>query len=163
MNYFVESDDVATHNLDSRNVSPASDQMIVYINSGSEDTEFDSSDKEPLAKYRTKTELNLSKEGNGKSDPDIPRGCGRPRGKAQPKKRFQTAGFNKIQRNMHRDRVDKECTRLGIVYRRWKPLNPEQESHLSVMLTDSYMSVMTPLFLRIKKSQTGASFAPETK
>ena len=82
MNYFVESDDVAAHNPDLRNVSPASDQTIAYINSGSEDTEFDSLDEEPLAKYRTKTEPNSSKEGNGKSDPDIPRGCGRPRGKA---------------------------------------------------------------------------------
>ena len=91
---------MAAHNPDSRNVSPASDQMIDYINSGSKDTEFDSLDEEPLAKFMTKTELNSSKEGTGKSDPDIPRGHGRPRGKVQPKKRFQTAGFNKKQRNV---------------------------------------------------------------
>ena len=41
-----------------------------------------------------------------------------------------------MQRNVRRDRVDEECARLGIVYRRWKPLNPEQQSHPSVMFFD---------------------------
>ena len=83
---FLESDDVAAHNPESRNVSPASDQTIAYINSGAEDTEFDSSDEEPLAKYRTKMESNSSKQGTEKSDGDLPRAHGRPRGKAKPRK-----------------------------------------------------------------------------
>ena len=73
-------------------------------------------DDEPLAKYRTKNEPNSTEEGKDKSDGDVCRGRGRPRGKAKSKKPFKTAGFNMIQRNIRRDRVDEECARLGIVY-----------------------------------------------
>ena len=37
-----------------------------------------------------------------------------------------------VQRHVRRDRVDEECARLGIVYKKWKPLNPKQKSHPSV-------------------------------
>ena len=37
-----------------------------------------------------------------------------------------------VQRHVRRDRVDEECTRLGIVYKKWQPLNPKQKSHPSV-------------------------------
>ena len=37
-----------------------------------------------------------------------------------------------VQRHVHRDRVDEECARLGIVYKKWQPLNPKQKSHPSV-------------------------------
>ena len=46
-----------------------------------------------------------------------------------------------MQRNVRHDRVDEECARLGIVYRRWKPLNSEQESHQSVMFFDEHTIV----------------------
>ena len=78
------------HKRYSRNVSPASDQTIAYINSGDDDTEFDSLDEEPLAKYMTKIEPHSSKEGNKNSDGEVPRGRGRPRGKVQPKKNDST-------------------------------------------------------------------------
>ena len=54
MNDFVESDDVSPPSPDSRNVSPRSEETIVYVHSDPEDTEYDTSDSEPLAKYRTK-------------------------------------------------------------------------------------------------------------
>ena len=95
INGFVESDDVSPPSPHGSNVSGGSDSTIAYINSDPEDTEYDTSDDEPLAKYRAKTE-----EGNDKSDGDVHRGRGRPRGKAKPKKQFETAGFNKIQRNV---------------------------------------------------------------
>ena len=115
------------------NASPTSDATIEYVPSADSDTEFDSSDEEPLAKYRTKSNGDLKKERKDKSDGESSRGHGRHRGKAQPGKKFQMAGFNRLQRNVRRDRVDEECTRLGIVYRQWKPLNPDQESHPSIM------------------------------
>ena len=37
-----------------------------------------------------------------------------------------------VQRHVQQDRVDEECVCLGIVYKRWEPLNPEQTTHLSV-------------------------------
>ena len=91
INTFVESDDVSPPSPHGSNVSAGSQATIVY--SDPEDTEYDTSDDEPLAKYRAKTD-----EGNDKSD--VRRGRGRPRGKAKPKKRFETAGFNKMQRNV---------------------------------------------------------------
>ena len=35
-------------------------------------------------------------------------------------------------KNVGRDHVNEECQRLGIYYKRWVPLNPEQTSHPSV-------------------------------
>ena len=81
-----------------RNVSPGSEETILYINSDPEDTEYDMSDDEPLAKYRTKNEPNSTEEGKDKSDGDVQRGRGRPRGKAKSKKPFKTAGLKTIQR-----------------------------------------------------------------
>ena len=92
---FVESDDVSPPSAHGSNVSAGSHSTIAYINSDPEGTEYDTSDDEPLAKYRAKTE-----EGNDKSDGDVHRGRGRPRGKAKPKKQFETGSFNKMQRNV---------------------------------------------------------------
>ena len=69
INGFVESDDVSPPSPHGSNVSGRSDSTIAYINSDPEDTECDTSDDEPLAKYRAKTE-----EGNDKSDGDVHRG-----------------------------------------------------------------------------------------
>ena len=41
-----------------------------------------------------------------------------------------------IQRHVQRDRVNEECARLGIVYKRWELLNPDQSSHPSVREMD---------------------------
>ena len=81
INGFVESDDVSPPSPHGSNVLGGSDSTIAYINSDPEDTEYDTSDNEPLAKYRAKAE-----QGNDKSDGDIHRGRGRPRGKAKSKK-----------------------------------------------------------------------------
>ena len=72
---------MSPHLLHIGNVSAGSHSTIAYIDSDPEDTEYDTSDDEPLAKYRAKTE-----EGKDKSDGDVCRGRGRPRGKAKPKK-----------------------------------------------------------------------------
>ena len=37
-----------------------------------------------------------------------------------------------VQRHVRHDRVNEECACLGIVYKKWKPLNPRQSSHPSV-------------------------------
>ena len=81
INSFVESDDVSPPSPHGSNVSGGSHSTIAYINSDPEDSEYDTSENERLAKYRAKTE-----EGNDKSDGDVHRGRGRPRGKAKPKK-----------------------------------------------------------------------------
>ena len=49
-------------------------------------------------------------------------GC--PKGKAKPHTGdFSTPG-SILQKNVRRDRVDEECIHLNIVYKKWKPLNP---------------------------------------
>ena len=57
---------------------------------------------------------------------------GRPRGKAKPHTGDFTAPQSILQKNVRRDRVDEECIRLNIVYKRWRPLNPNQKMHLTV-------------------------------
>ena len=57
---------------------------------------------------------------------------GRPRGKAKPKViDFNVRGSIQA-RHVRRDNVDEECERLGVYYKKWEPLNPEQTSHVSV-------------------------------
>ena len=43
------------------------------------------------------------------------------------------SGFKIVQRHVRCDRVDEECAHQGIVYKKWDPLDPEQDSHASVM------------------------------
>ena len=74
INSFLESDDVSPPSPEARNGSGASDQTIVYINLDPEDTDYDMSDDEPLAKYRTKSEQISTEEGKDKTDSDLCRG-----------------------------------------------------------------------------------------
>ena len=133
---FVDVHETPTVTECSGNSAHSSEATAAYEVSTDIDTEFDTSDDEPVAKYRNRGKSNSKKTAKDNTDAEPSRGHGRPRGKAQPRKQFQTAGFNKTQRNVRQDRVDEECVRLGIVYRRWKPINPDQQSHPSIMLYD---------------------------
>ena len=57
---------------------------------------------------------------------------GRPKGKAKPHTGDFSHPASIQQKNVHHDRVDKECIRLNIVYWKWCPLNPQQQSHVSI-------------------------------
>ena len=120
-------DETPTITTPSGNASPSSEATIDYVPSCHADTEFDTSDEEPLAKYSNKSECNSKKKCKDNTDAQSSKGRGRPKGKAQPRKQFKTAGFNTIQRNVRCDRLDEECARLGIVHHRWKPMNPDQQ------------------------------------
>ena len=133
---FVDVEETPTVTKSSGNSPHSSQATAAYELSTEADTEFDTSDDKPVAKYRNRSKSNSKKTDKDNSDAEPSRGRGRPRGKVQPRKQFQTAGFNKSQRNVRRESVDEECARLGIVYRRWKPLNPNQESHPSIMFYD---------------------------
>ena len=130
-------DETPTITTPSGNASPSSEATVDYVPSSDGDMEFDTSDDEPLAKYSNKSEGNSKETRKHNTDAESSKGRGRPKGKAQPRKQFKRAGFNTIQRNVRHDRVDEECARLGIVYRRWKPMNPDQESHPSIMFYDN--------------------------
>ena len=63
-----------------------------------------------------------------------PKKCkvGWPKGRAKPPARDFTLPTSIQFKNVRRDRVDEECQRLGIYYKCWVPLNPQQISHPSV-------------------------------
>ena len=71
--------------------------------------------------------------GQGTSTSNEEQKRGRPRGHAKPKTKEYFSGFNIVQHHVCRDRVDEECAERGIVYKWWEPLDPNQESHPSVM------------------------------
>ena len=102
-------DETLTITTPSGNASPSSEVTVDYVPSSDDDTEFDTSDDKPLAKYSNKSKGNSKETHKDNTDGESSKGCGRPKGKAQPRKQFKTAGFNTIQRNVRRDRVDEEC------------------------------------------------------
>ena len=57
---------------------------------------------------------------------------GWPKGKAKPHTGDFSAPGSILQKNVRRDRVDEECICLNIVYKKWKPLNPCQKSHVTI-------------------------------
>ena len=64
------------------------------------------------------------------------RKVGRPKGRTKPPRRDFSRPTSILHKNVCRDMVDEECERLGIYYKRWTPLNPEQTSHPSVRELD---------------------------
>ena len=94
------------------------------LDTSSESSSWDSSDSEPLVKYK--------RDSGHSSKYTKRRGVGRPKGHAKAPKRDFSRPQSIRQHKVHRDRVDEECERLGIYYKIWRPLNPEQTFHISV-------------------------------
>ena len=116
------------------------DHTVGYIVSTDEDEDdFDSSDEEPLSKYVIKysalpeLEPIVVTPGIATSTSNAQQKRGRPRGHTKPKSKEYISGFNIVQRHVHQDRVDEECAEWGIVYKSWELLDPEQDSHASIM------------------------------
>ena len=69
-------------------------------------------------------------------EPPSPPPCkcyiGHPKGKAKPHTSDFSAPGSILQKNVRHDRVDEECIRLNIAYKKWKPLNPNQKSHVTI-------------------------------
>ena len=57
---------------------------------------------------------------------------GWPKGKAKPHSGDFSAPGSILQKNVRCYRVDEESIRLNIVYKKWKPLNPHQKSHVTI-------------------------------
>ena len=57
---------------------------------------------------------------------------GQPKGKTKPHIGDFSAPGPILQKNVRHDRVDEECIQLNIVYKKWKPLNPNQKSHVTI-------------------------------
>ena len=94
------------------------------LDTSSDSSSWDSSDSEPLVKY---------KRDSGRSSKRMNRrGVGQPKGHAKAPKCDFSRPQSIRQYKVHRDRVDEECKRLGIYYKIWQPLNPQQTSHISV-------------------------------
>ena len=66
------------------------------------------------------------------SQPPRKRYMGQPKGKAKSHFGDFSAPGSILQKNVRHDRVDEECIRLNIVYKKWKPLNPHQKSHVTI-------------------------------
>ena len=61
---------------------------------------------------------------------------GRPHGKTSAKTPESVSRVKVVQQHVRHDRVDEECAHLGIIYKKWKPLNLRQSSHPSVRNID---------------------------
>ena len=110
-----------------------SSKTAPYVASNEDDSdEFDKSDNELLSKKVFKRSDSPEFEQEEASDIRKHGKRGRPRGKTNPKTPESVSMVKVVQRHVRRDRVDEECARLGIVYKKWKPLNPRQSSHPSV-------------------------------
>ena len=121
------------------------------------DKDFNISDDEPLLKYVSPTVNENDEEAGSTSsdsdtiimskhkmpvDPDSDamnvewppkkHKVGRPKGRAKPLACDFTLQTSIQFKNIRRDHVDEECQRLGIYYRCWVPLNPQQISYPSV-------------------------------
>ena len=106
---------------------------------GSSSDSFDSSNDEPLIEYK-----NSRKGGEGtEADDALSQSLktyeeftkhkrGRARGPAKAPHHDFTRPTSIAQHNVRRDHIDEECKRLGIYYKKWVPLNPDQTSHCSV-------------------------------
>ena len=105
-------------------------QSYVAFNEDDSD-EFDTSDNEPLSNKVSKRSDSPEFEQEG-SDSRKPRKRGRLRGKTKAKTPESLSMVKVVQRHVCRDRVDEECACLGIVHKKWQPLNPKQKSHPSV-------------------------------
>ena len=99
-------------------------KIVKKLDTSSESSNWDSSDSEPLVKYK--------RDSGHSSKYTKRRGVGRPKGHAKAPKCDFSRPQSIWQHKVHRDRVDEECERLGIYYKIWRPLNPEQTSHISV-------------------------------
>ena len=114
----------------------------------------DSSDEEPLIKYTipSKDTDSSTESSSSSSEEDDKhrkyskkrkananserRSMGRPRGRAKPPSCDFSKPTSIRQHKVRRDCVDEECARLGIVYKVWWPLNPDQTCHITVRPLD---------------------------
>ena len=119
----------------SKYVSPKvneNDEEAGSTSSDSDEAGLTSSDSDTV--IMSEHEMPLDPDSDGMNVEHPPKKCkvGRPKGKAKPPARDFTLPTSIQFKNIRRDRVDEECQRLGIYYRRWVPLNPQQISHPSV-------------------------------
>ena len=118
-------------------------------------SDWDESDDKPLIKYSipSKDDDSSSESSSSSSEEDNKHRKGlnkrkadantekhsvdRPRGRAKvPSRDFSKPTFIR-QHKIRCDRVDEECVRLGIVYKVWQLLNPDQTCHITVHPVDN--------------------------
>ena len=117
-------------------------------------SDWDSSDDEPLIKYTilSKDTDSSSESSSSSSEEDDKHrkssnkrkananterhSVGRPRGRAKPPSCDFSKPTSIRQHKVRRDCVDEECVRLGIVYKVWRLLNPDQTCHIMVHPVD---------------------------
>ena len=118
-------------------------------------SDWDTSDEEPLIKYTipSKDTDSSSESSSSSSEEDDKHrkrskkmkananterhSVGRPRDRAKPPSRDFSKPTSIRQHKVRCDRVDEECARLGIVYKVWRPLNPDQTCHIMVHPLDN--------------------------
>ena len=121
---------------------PLSKYVSPKVNKNDEEAGLTSSDSDEEGSTSSDSDTVIMSEHEMPLDPDSdgmnvecpPKKCkvGRPKGKAKPPACDFTLPTSIQFKNVRRDRVDEECQRLGIYYRHWVLLNPQQISHPSV-------------------------------
>ena len=132
INYTINAGDLDKQHRDDNDSDHSSHTIGYIISSDEHSTDFEPSDDEPLSKYVMKRSNSPEFEQEQPTNGAKPRGRGRPCGKMSAKTPESVSMLKVVQQHVCQDRVDEECAHLGIVYKRWEPLNPEQTSHLSV-------------------------------
>ena len=102
------------------------------INESDEEAGSTSSDSDTIIMSEQEMPLDPDSDAMNVEHPPRKQKVGRPKGRAKPPARDFTLPTSIQFKNVRRDRVDEECQRLGIYYRCWVPLNPQQVSHPSV-------------------------------
>ena len=111
---------------------PLSKYVSAKVTEDAEDTGSTSSDSDTI--IMSEQEMPVDPDSDAMNVDWPPKKCkvGWPKGRAKPPACDFTLPTSIQFKNMRRDRIDEECQRLGIYYRRWVPLNPQQVSHPSV-------------------------------
>ena len=126
-----DEENLSSSGKSTRTQRPSQSSSTSFPGSSSDSDSFSSSDEEPLSKYRKRK--SSADEGHSTDTMRTPsQSVGRPRGRAKPPARDRNRHFCIVQKNVRHDGVDEECARLGIYYKKWRPLNPDQTSHVSI-------------------------------
>ena len=111
---------------------PLSKYVSPTVNENDEEAGSTSSDSDTIIMSEHEMPVDLDSDVMNVEQPPKKHKVGRPKGRAKPPAHDFILSTSIQFKNVRRDRIDKECQRLGIYYRRWVPLNPQQISHPSV-------------------------------
>ena len=132
INYTINSGHGEKEDTNGKESDHSSPTVGYIVSSDEANDDFETSDSELLSKYVKKRSDSPEFEKETTTTTPKVQARGRPCSKVCAKTPESVSKVKVLQQHVQRDRVNEECVCLGIVYKRWQPLNPEQENHASV-------------------------------